>query len=46
MSTTLSDKHESNEHDTSFEEMSPQKQLRGMLILLFVVLLAILLQSL
>lgn len=45
MSTTLPEKHVSNEHHSSFDEMTPCKQLSGMLVLLLVLLLAILLQS-
>ncbi|QDT49039.1 hypothetical protein [Symmachiella dynata] len=45
MSTTFSDNHDSNEHHTSFDEMTPRKQLGGMLILLLMLLLAIFLQS-
>ena len=46
MSGIFSDKNTPREHRKSFESMTPQEQLRGMLILLLVLLAALLLQSL
>ena len=46
MSTSFSNKRVRNERHDSFEAMTPREQLRGMLILVLVFLLAILLQSL
>lgn len=46
MSTTSSDRRVRSERHDSFEAMPPTEQLRGMLILILVLLLAILLQSL
>lgn len=46
MSMIFSDKNTPRERRRSLESMTPQEQLRGMLILLFVLLTAILLQSL
>ena len=46
MSTTFSDNRVRTKRHNSFESMTPREKLRGMLILLFVLLLAILLRAL